>query len=50
MRFPGLIGALGTLWLAGGLAHAENLLDIYNLAVVNDPLIREADANRMATR
>lgn len=50
MRLPRLIGALGALWLAGGTAQAENLLDIYELALMNDPLIREADANRLATR
>ncbi len=50
MRLPGFIGTLSALWLAGGLAQAENLLDIYELALMNDPLIREADANRLATR
>ncbi|MEL6869294.1 MAG: TolC family outer membrane protein [Pseudomonadota bacterium] len=32
-----------------GAASAENLLDIYQRALQSDPLIREAEANRMAT-
>lgn len=50
MRFPGFVGTFCALFLAGGTAHTENLLDIYELAMMNDPLIREADANRLATR
>jgi outer membrane protein len=34
--------------LGTGLAHAENLLEVYQAAVKNDPVIREADARRMA--
>jgi outer membrane protein len=36
--------------LAGGPATAANLNDVYELALENDPLIREADANRLAAR
>ena len=50
MRLPGLICALCALCMASASVQAENLLDIYELALKNDPLIREADANRMATR
>ncbi len=32
-----------------GVARAENLLDVYQAAVKNDPVIREADARRMAS-
>jgi outer membrane protein len=35
---------------AGGTASAANLKDVYELAVTNDPLVREADANRLAAR
>jgi len=34
--------------LGAGLAQAENLLEVYQAAVKNDPVIREADARRMA--
>jgi outer membrane protein len=34
--------------LGTGLAQAENLLEVYQAAVKNDPVIREADARRMA--
>ena len=30
-------------------ANATNLLEIYELALLNDPLLREAEANRLAT-
>jgi outer membrane protein len=43
---PGLMIAL----LVATTAHSENLLQIYDLAVVNDPQIREADATRSANR
>jgi len=33
-----------------GTAAAENLLQVYEDALANDPLIREANANRLATR
>lgn len=49
MRLPVLLGTLGALTLSAA-AHSENLLDIYELALQNDPLIREAEATRMATR
>lgn len=31
-------------------ANAETLMEIYELALQNDPLLREAEANRLATR
>jgi outer membrane protein len=31
-------------------AHGANLLEVYNVAQQNDPLIREADANRLVAR
>ena len=34
--------------LGTGLAQAENLLEVYQAAVKNDPVIREADARRLA--
>jgi outer membrane protein len=36
--------------LASGSASAADLRDVYERALTNDPLIREADANRLATR
>lgn len=36
--------------LASGSASAEDLKDVYELALDNDPLIREAEANRRAAR
>lgn len=36
--------------LASGAATAEDLRDVYELALSNDPLIREAEANRLAAR
>jgi outer membrane protein len=44
---PGLMVA--TL-LAATAARSENLLEVYDLAVINDPQIREADATRLANR
>lgn len=42
---------LGTLLIAAApLAGAEDLMTVYQQAVVQDPLIREADANRLANR
>ncbi len=50
MRSFGLAGALGALCLClVPAAHGDNLLDVYQLALKNDPLVREADATRMAT-
>jgi outer membrane protein len=42
-------------WLCGwallhGAAHAEDLLNVYQDALTQDPLIREADAGRLAAR
>jgi outer membrane protein len=36
--------------MAAGSASAANLLDVYSRAQQNDPQIREADANRLASR
>ena len=33
-----------------GAAHAADLIEVYQRALQNDPLIREADANRLASR
>ena len=38
------------LCLASGASHAEDLLAVYDRALVNDPQIREADATRLAAR
>ena len=43
------LGAVVAL-LAAGTAAAEDLVTIYDRALANDPLIREADANRLAQR
>jgi len=50
MRNKSFVLACGvTLSLLGaGLAQAENLLEVYQAAVKNDPVIREADARRLA--
>lgn len=50
MRFLSYAALLCALCFAGSEVRAENLLDVYQLALKNDPLIREADANRLATR
>jgi len=47
MRF--WIGFLAAL-LANHIAQASDLLQVYERAVQNDPLIREAEANRLAAR
>ena len=31
------------------IANGENLMDVYELALLNDPLVREAEATRMAS-
>ena len=36
--------------LLSATASAANLKDVYERALTNDPLIREAEANRLATR
>jgi outer membrane protein len=38
------------LFLASGASHAEDLLAVYDRALVNDPQIREADATRLGAR
>lgn len=43
------IGLL-TVMLASSVTHAADLLEVYQRAVQNDPLIREAEANRLASR
>jgi len=49
-RLPlaGLAFALSAL--LGTPAHADDLIQVYEQALVNDPQIREADASRLATR
>jgi outer membrane protein len=42
--------ALGVGCLIGSTAFAEDLLTIFDQAVVNDPLVREAEFSRKATR
>jgi outer membrane protein len=42
--------SLAALLLAGPLAAADTLWDIYQMARQNDPQLREADANRLAIR
>ncbi len=44
---PGLM--IATL-LVATTARSEDLLQIYDMAVINDPQIREADATRLANR
>lgn len=44
-----LVAGLATL-LASGLAAGDTLLQIYEKAVRSDPLVREAEANRLATQ
>lgn len=49
MRNKSVLIACGVaLALMGSAARAENLLEIYQAAVKSDPLIREAEARRMA--
>jgi len=49
MRKKSILIACGVaLALAGAVARAENLLEVYQAAVKGDPLIREAEARRMA--
>ena len=46
----GLLGSLGsfaTLMMAVASAHGADLLSVYDEALVNDPQIREAEANRL---
>lgn len=50
---PVLASLILIVGLTAGTAHADNrmsLLDIYELALSNDPAIKEAEANRDATR
>src|SRR5690349_23824323 len=42
--------ALGLGCLVSVTAYSEDLLTIFDQAVVNDPLVREAEYNRKATR
>jgi len=43
-----LIAAGVALALIGSAARSENLLEVYQAALRSDPLIREAEARRMA--
>lgn len=45
-----LAAALSLALLAPGLAHGADLAEIYQRALRNDPVLREADANRLAAR
>jgi outer membrane protein len=49
MRKALMLLPLATL-LASGLASGDTLLQIYDKAVQSDPLVREAEANRLATQ
>jgi len=49
MNRPLALAVLSIL-AASSAAHAEDLLRVYEDAVANDPLVREADANRRANR
>lgn len=40
----------GLLLVAPPLAHSEELLQIYDLAVQSDPILKEAESNLYATR
>jgi Outer membrane protein len=44
-----IVAACGLSLLAPGI-FAADLLDVYQRALQNDPIIREADANRLASR
>jgi len=46
----GLVGGLVGGLLGGQAAQADNLLQVYEKAVLSDPGIREAEANRLATQ
>jgi outer membrane protein len=50
MKKISLVGLSVALALAAVAAPAEDLLQVYDLAVLNDPLIREAAANRDANQ
>lgn len=45
-----MVAAACTMILASAATQAADLLTVYQRALQNDPLIREADANRLATR
>lgn len=49
VRAPLLVAAC-SLILAASAARAADLVTVYQRALQNDPLIREADANRLASR
>lgn len=44
------LGGIASLMLSAVPAHAEDLLGVYDQALVNDPQIREAEATRKADR
>jgi outer membrane protein len=50
MKKPLPLLPLAALLVLPGLARADSLLDVYRKAVVADPAVREAEANRLATR
>jgi outer membrane protein len=43
-----LLACCAVLALGGPVAHGENLLEVYQSAVSSDPVIREAEARRLA--
>jgi outer membrane protein len=45
-----VVAAACSLILASAATHAADLLSVYQRALQNDPQIREADANRLASR
>ena len=45
-----LIALFGSLVCAAAPASAENLLEVYELALMYDPILREAEANYLARR
>ncbi|MCF6338904.1 MAG: hypothetical protein L3J84_13295, partial [Gammaproteobacteria bacterium] len=45
VSLPGL-----ALLVLSSVAHSESLMDVYNLAADNDPVIRQANANHAAAR
>jgi len=48
LKKPALLACCVALVLAGAAARAENLVEVYQDASRSDPLIREAEARRMA--
>lgn len=47
-KTPVIIGTLAALWTLSPLSQATDLIDVYQLALENDPLLLEAEATRRA--